>query len=388
MAAPPIQGLWFQLGIDIDGEAQGDQSGISVALSSDGSVVAVGARHNDGGGTNSGHVRVFVLTGFQWEQRGEDLNGEAAFDGFGSSVSLSSDGTVLAVGANVHDGPNGVNSGQVRVFMWNGRSWVARGPSISGAAGGDWFGTDVSLSKDGTVVAGGAWFGASSFGHVRIFAWNGMEWVQRGMALDGSATNDSFGYSLDMSSDASVVVCGGWGDDTRGRDAGNVRVFGWSGSSWIQIGSDLTGTNAEDRFGRSVAISGDGTVVAAGAPDGNYCRVFRFDGNTWSQVGQTLHGEAENDMFGNSIDLSEDGNTLVVGAYANNEDSGQVRVFQLVSNRIWFQSRDGIVGELSGDQFGYALAVSADASTIAIGARFNNGRGDRAGHVRVYWNIS
>ncbi|CAK0840349.1 unnamed protein product [Prorocentrum cordatum] len=68
---------WSQLGQDIDGEAHYDQSGWSVSLSSDGSRVAIGAHQNDGAGTSSGHVRVFGLSGNTWSQLGQDIDGEA-----------------------------------------------------------------------------------------------------------------------------------------------------------------------------------------------------------------------------------------------------------------------------------------------------------------------
>ena len=56
-------GSWSQLGADIDGEAAGDYSGYSVSLSSDGTIVAIGAPYNDGNGSNSGHVRVYEYSG-------------------------------------------------------------------------------------------------------------------------------------------------------------------------------------------------------------------------------------------------------------------------------------------------------------------------------------
>jgi hypothetical protein len=54
---------WTQLGADINGEAADDYSG-SVSLSSDGNRLAIGAGWNDGNGDNSGHVRVFDLSMF------------------------------------------------------------------------------------------------------------------------------------------------------------------------------------------------------------------------------------------------------------------------------------------------------------------------------------
>jgi len=108
---------WVQLGGDVDGEAANDQSGWSVALSADGTRLAVGAIFNDGvNGAWSGHVRVFDYDGAAWTQIGADVDGEAKNDQSGYSVALSADGTRLAVGAIFNDGVNGDNSGHARVY--------------------------------------------------------------------------------------------------------------------------------------------------------------------------------------------------------------------------------------------------------------------------------
>ena len=86
-----------------------------MSLSSDGTKVAVGEPQNDGNGSNAGHVRVYEWNGSAWTQKGADIDGEAAGDQFGRSVSLSSDGTKVAVGAPANDG-NGTNAGHVRVY--------------------------------------------------------------------------------------------------------------------------------------------------------------------------------------------------------------------------------------------------------------------------------
>ena len=103
------------MGGDIDGEAAEDNSGYSVSLSGDGTVMAIGARNNDGAGANAGQARVYQYNGAAWVQLGADMNGEAAGDLFGYSVALSSDGTRLAVGGSGNDN-NGDNAGHVRVF--------------------------------------------------------------------------------------------------------------------------------------------------------------------------------------------------------------------------------------------------------------------------------
>jgi len=162
---------WDQRGSDIDGEVAGDQSGYSVSLSSDGTILAIGGIFNDGSGSNAGHVRVYVWNGTSWNQRGSDIDGEVAGDTSGYSVSLSSDGTILAIGATGNDG-SGSNAGHVRVYVWNGTSWNQRGSDIDGEAAGDLSGYSVSLSSDGTILAIGGIFNegsGSSAGHVRVY---------------------------------------------------------------------------------------------------------------------------------------------------------------------------------------------------------------------------
>jgi hypothetical protein len=96
---------WVQRGGDIDGEAQGDQSGYSVSLAADGQTVAIGAKfRNSGNGPNSGYVRLFVWSDTAWVQRGDDIDGEAEGDKFGHSVSLAADGQTVAIGARFNSG--------------------------------------------------------------------------------------------------------------------------------------------------------------------------------------------------------------------------------------------------------------------------------------------
>merc|ERR1719327_1417075 len=94
---------WVQLGGDLDGEAAGDRFGHSVSISADGARVAAGAIHNSGRANRAGHVRVFEYVGGAWVQLGVDIDGESGGDQSGWSVSLSADGARLAVGAFGND---------------------------------------------------------------------------------------------------------------------------------------------------------------------------------------------------------------------------------------------------------------------------------------------
>ena len=149
--------VWTQLGADIDGEATLDESGSSVSLSADGQVMAVAAIYNTGNGNGNecGHVRMYQNNNGTWTQIGSDIDGEAAGDDSGFAVSLSADGQVVAIGAIGNDG-NGDKSGHVRVYKNNNDTWVQLGSDIDGEAVNDLSGSSVSLSSNGQIVAIGA----------------------------------------------------------------------------------------------------------------------------------------------------------------------------------------------------------------------------------------
>jgi len=152
---------WTQMGSDIVGETASDNSGQSISLDGSGNRIAIGAVNNDGGGSNSGHVRVYQYTPSgttSWTQVGADIDGESSSDYFGDAVSLSSDGITLAVGARTNEG-GGSSRGSIRVYKHTPTqtvSWTQFGFDIDGSANSDYFGESVSLSKDGTRLVGGA----------------------------------------------------------------------------------------------------------------------------------------------------------------------------------------------------------------------------------------
>ena len=97
-------GTWGKLGFDLDGEAANDRLGWSVAMNGAGDRVAAGAFYNDGGGSNSGHIRMYGLTNGSWVQLGADIDGELAGDEFGFSVAMNDLGDKVVAGARYNDG--------------------------------------------------------------------------------------------------------------------------------------------------------------------------------------------------------------------------------------------------------------------------------------------
>jgi len=390
---------WTQVGADIDGEAAGDRSGSgeSVSLSSDGNVVAIGAYNNDGNGDDSGHVRVYKNTGGNWAQIGKDIDGEAAGDESGFSVSLSSDGSVVAIGAPNNDG-NGSNSGHVRVYKNTGGIWIKIGNDIDGEAADDLLGFSVSLSSDGSVLAIGATGNdenGNESGDVRVYKNTEGTWIQVGTDIDGEAFLDWSGCSVSLNSDGSVLAIGATGNDGNGFSSGHVRVYKNTGGTWTQVGNDIDGEAAYDRSGFSVSLNSDGSVLAIGAylNDGNgrdsgHVRVYKNTGGTWTQVGTDMDGEAALDDSGRSVSLSSDGSVVAIGAPFNDRNgsnSGHVRVYKNTGGN-WIQIGTDMDGEAAGDWSGSSVSLSSDGSVLAIGAHFNDGNGEYSGHVRVYTN--
>ena len=396
-----------QLGIDINGEASEDYSGWSVSLSNDGTRVAIGAYSNDGGGTDSGHVRIYDYNGTTWVQLGSDINGEAVTDNSGWSVFLSNDGTRVAIGAPEINGVVSSNSGHVRVYEWNDgtSSWDKLGSDIDGEASDDYFGSSVSLSSDGTRVAIGAASndgGGDSSGHVRVYEWNDgtSSWDKLGSDIDGEASEDYSGSSVSLSNDGTRVAIGAPTNDGGGDSSGHVRVYEWNDgtSSWDKLGSDIDGEASEDYSGRSVSLSNDGTRVAIGAPfnDGGgdssgHVRIYDYNGTTWVQLGSDIDGEASDDRSGSSVSLSSDGTRVAIGAYFNDNivdgtnrlDAGHVRLYDW-NGSAWTQVGYDIDGEAAGDRSGYSVSLSSDGTRVAIGAAINEGNGFHSGHVRLY----
>ncbi len=392
-----LQAQWMQIGDDIDGEAAGDLSGRSVSLSSDGSVVAIGAMGNDGNGNSAGHVRVFENLGGTWTQIGSDIDGEAASDLSGGSVSLSSDGSVVAIGATGNDG-NGNSAGHVRVFENLGGTWTQIDNDIDGEDEGDQSGGSVSLSSDGAVVAIGARLNNGNgdwSGHVRIYQNQEGFWTQIGSDIDGETTTDSSGGSVSLNSDGSIVAIGAHSNDGTGSWVGHVRVYQNVGNVWTQIGNDIDGEADYDESGSSVSLNSNGSIVAIGASDndgnGNnagHVRIYENLGGVWTQIGDDIDGEGEGDRLGSTVSLSSDGSIMATLKYFNDGNgvvSGQVRVYQNQGNN-WLQIGSDIEVEADEIEFDLSLNLSSDGSAVAIGASLNNGNGTTSGYVRIFGN--
>ncbi|MBN1341641.1 MAG: FG-GAP repeat protein, partial [Phycisphaerae bacterium] len=271
---------WGQVAkLTAEDAAAGDQFGYSVSMSGD--TVVIGAYKDDDAGTESGSAYVF-----QRDQGGADNWGQvakltaadaAALDWFGQSVSISVD--TVVIGAQFDDDA-GSYSGSAYVFQrdqggTNNWGQVAK-LTASDAAAGDQFGYSVSMSGDTVVIGAGAddhagsWSGSAYVFQRDLGGTDNWGQVAKLTAADAAA-GDYFGYFGAVSISGDTVVIGAFGDDDAGSWSGSAYIFQrdqGGTDNWGQV-AKLTAADAaaEDRFGRSVSISGDTVVIGASGDD-------------------------------------------------------------------------------------------------------------------------
>lgn len=316
--------------------AAGDLFGWSVACSGDGNVVVAGAYSKTvSGNTMRGAAYVFVRSGNSWTQMQKlTASDGAASDCFGLSVATTSDGGTVVVGAC----QNLSYRGAAYVFTRSGSTWnQAQKLTASDGSANDYFGTSVASSSDGATLAVGApgktVSGNAARGAVYVFIKSGSSWAQLTelTASDGAAS-DQFGSSAALASNGSTLVVGARVSTVSGVSSqGAAYVFTCSGTTWSQA-QKLTASDgaANDYFGASVASSSDGATLVVGAYGKNNEQgatyVFTKSGGSWSQAQKlTGYDGTSGDWHGWSVATPDDGSVVFVGARAKTVGSNSTQ---------------------------------------------------------------
>jgi hypothetical protein len=429
---------WTQVGDDIDGSGA-FKLGYSVSMNTDGTRMAVGApgkpcADNEcsggaptNGDPNAGYVHVFQYDETAspvWQKMGTGipgLNGLTDSEQRGHMVSISGDGTRVASIGKYESGT--AERQRLKVHQWNSESqswtdmpglYIGHEPPFYAAA----------MSRDGERVSAVV-YGYPGYDLLVFEVDSGGTWSQVGSKMNFAREGmfeTSYG-AVAMSADGNRFVVG----FPAGTNYGMMRVYELAsdGSTWGQTGGDIDGEFTSSpgkgylgKFGRSVAISADGSRVVAGAtgymaPSVDmygaepYVRVYEWNAGSWQQLGSDVtmgQQSPVNYHFGYSVDMSDDGSRIAVRALIYGElDSGKsltlLYSFDSATND-WLKTAE-IEDEAGGDSYDILynyetniptngigsitqVSLSGDGKYVAIGAHLNNGGGTDAGHVRVY----
>ena len=376
--------------------------GQCVSMDSAGSTLVVGAHAYDSSGLgNTGGVFVFTRSGTTWTQAQLLLPSDPQYYGYmGAFVSVNSAGTRFVAGGTYIDVNGQEDAGQVYVFDLVNGTWV-ESVSFTAAvpAEGDYFGA-CALSGDGlTLVAGGVYedsFGGADSGAAYVFKNDTTltGWTRESkLTATITATGFNMGYSTAMSADGSTLAAGSWKDSV----GGSVQVFTRNGDSWTQQASIPNPRGVvNDYFGRAVALSADGNILAVGAhgadvPTTDAGAVYLFTRGTtgaWT-LAQTINPATVTlDYAGCAVGLSGDGGVLVIGAYGNDtgaSSSGNAYVYERGPSGTWaLVTTIAPSDPVASGYFGFSLAVSLDGLTVAVGAYNATGNAAPAGAVYVF----
>ena len=224
--------------------------------------------------------------------------------------------------------------------------WVELGQEINGGQDQEYFGSTVDISEDGTIVAvGSVGFDPTingvkrpGRGRVRVYELIGNQWRLKGKSILGEGNNDNSGRSISLSADGNTIAIGANGNDgIKNKNGGNVRVYTFSNSQWTQVGQDIDGQKQGDNSGWSVELSSNGTRLAVASPryepsgkdKTGQARIYELRNNQWVELGN-ISGEASLDHAGETvqggtgISMSGNGQRFAIGARRNDGDRKSV----------------------------------------------------------------
>lgn len=331
---------------------------------------------------------------------------------FGRTVTLSADGSTMAVASRQ------AGNGLVQVYTRPTGDWWYRQAVLRPASWSEDFGAALALSADGSTLVLGSptddW-SATDVGGVEVYVRNGDDWMHEGALRSSStAAQSRFGASVAISADGNTLAVGAPGHDVLAVGAGAAFVYKRTDRMWRLDTAVRTFVEEGDRFGSAVALSGDGTTLAVGAPgeasstpginsnrmdnrapNSGATYVFTRATDNWvEQAYVKPSNPLVSRAFGTALALTQDGAVLAVGApqessgatgvNGNQFDtsapgSGAVYVFARTGT-AWTQTTYVKAGNTgAGDQFGASVAVAGGGKRLAVGAFGEDGAGSFIG---------
>ena len=359
--------VWEQLGGDIIGTDPRHHLGETVALSRDGKTLAVAI---PGANNAEGQVQVFALKGdgSGWAFMGQRLDGQGQF---GVSLALSSDGNILAVGGNLATNDNlfGAETGHVHVYQFFENEWQEMGDPLEGDEIDESMGWSVALSGDGLKLAVGSPMYANENGRIQMFYFHNNTWTRAGPQVVPHR-HHGVGYAVALSEDAEHVAVLSTKND-HGEAVHSVTAFTRTNHThWIEMGEPMEdlGDALDSAVARGLSMSGDGMTVAVAShysqnAGKDAVTVFRYGQSSWDVLGRIqMNGRYDDDEADRiSVSLDYDGSVIAIG-HSRTGGDGMVRVYTTEDMTPIGQTIDGT------DAFGECVALSGDGKTMAVGS--------------------
>jgi hypothetical protein len=343
--------------------------GQSVAISGDGQTMAIGAPSD---GSGKGAVYIYKRSGSTWSYQTKliDTTSSSA-KSQGSCVSLSRDGTTLAVG-NYNYG----------ISLWNysASTWTLQQSTYATSTYYGKSGSGVCISDDGnTAILSVAQYSLGSTpGGCLVYTRSGSTWSQSAYIQPADWQGSGYGNEcqvVGMSGDATVIAFGGYA----GSGGGSGWIYTHSGGTWTENFHNYIPSTTY--FGLSVSVSKSGNTIAFGANGLVY--IYALSNGTWS-LQQTLsnnNGGGSTASFGCSVALSGDGNSLVVGASSDSNGTVGAAYYFTRSGTTWtqiyrFVPSDNVgnsdFGSYGGGAASSGVAITPDGNTVVVGGYGDN----------------
>ena len=424
---------WDKVGTEIIGTRSDGYYGNRTAIDASGTIIVIGdPNDNSSGGWNRGKVVVYKNKNNSWSLIASI---EETIDGarFGETFEISENGARMIVGTPGHDGSKGGfdvfdlvdydnNSPSPLVSAFSTTKNVSATFTLSGSdpendlitfslTTNPSHGTMVLSDRQVTYTPELDFIGSDSFGFsvsdgtnvssetivpIEVY----MRYINNPVAMEnsllGKNSNDQFGKSVDFDANGVTMAVGAPFNDDSFNNAGQVVVYDYDNDQWTQKGSAINGLGENYYFGYNVKLSSDGTsLLVQEGEQGNCCStsyisVYRFINDDWVKLGSTI---TKNDYYTmENIALSDDGYKIIIGSSifnyndANNNylsNVGKVNVYSY-DGSDWGQLGNEIKGLVNYERFGFNVAITPDANTIAVSSPEYSGTVNSSGKVNVY----
>ena len=300
-----LDGSWNE-----SGHITTDSTVTSMAITSDGRYIIIGSSSY----LTIGIVRVYKRNDlFQngWEQFGFEIYGVDYLGYFGHGVDINDDATRIIISAPEANTNSGtiLKAGSLKIFDLQNDFWIQNTQVIEGLSPFELLGTSVSMSGEGDIIAigspgyarttvSGSTLTTSNVGKTSVYRYRDNVWGLMGNAIEDGTIEKRNAYSISLSIDGNSIAVGS-------QSGGGVRVYNFSGGDWRPLGSQISGT-----FGKSVSLSGNTVVIGSEDESSGRVYIYNFTGGDWSRVGATFEKIIVG--TGRNVSITADGTSICV----------------------------------------------------------------------------